>query len=244
MDKKPSHKHKVLIVCDEKNAEASIVSILEKDSVAYRCTQNATQALKEIKFSKQPFSLIIADQQIPGINGTDFLDYTKAMTPHTIRFLITDDTGSDTVSELVNRGAVHRFIIKPWDNDRLLVCVRNALRRFERTLEDELALKKTTQQNRKLFELNNELKEMLGKQEAVLFQLNKALCDTKALIKRQTEITNTDPEQLVSLLETIFADQGKLDSGKLSAFYSDVTKKIFLEFEEYANRNGFEMPEI
>lgn len=239
-----AYNHKVLIVGDQKNAGASIESLLAKEAVTYRCTPNATKALKEIKFSKKPFSLIIADQQITGINGTDFLDYTKAMTPHTIRFLITDDTGSDTITELVNRGTVHRFIIKPWDNDRLLVFVRNALRRFEMALEDEFALKKTKLQNRKLFELNNELKEMIDKQETVLFQLNKALCDTKALINRQTEITNIDPEQIVRLLDTIFADQGRLDSGRLSAFYSDVTKKIFLEFEEYANRNGFEMPEI
>lgn len=239
-----TYEHKVLIVDNEENVRASIRALFENESVKLRCTQSATNAFKEIKRSKKKISLIIAGQHIPGIKGSDFLEYAKAMTPDTIRFLILEDFNFHRIIKSVNKGVVHRFISKKWDKENLQIVLKNALIQFERAAADQLWLKKIKQQNRELFEWNNERKELIKEQNDALSKLNKAILDIKSAIRREHGFASMDPDLIEQKMETIFARQEGVKSDQLSAFYSNVVKQIFLEFEECANRSGFEMTEI
>jgi len=107
-------------VVDEKSVGKSLGRPLFLENIDHVYCNSAKDALKEIQSARTPFSLIISDQRMPGGMGTDFLEQAKIIVPDTICFLITAHSDLKTVIESVNRGAVYKYIIKPWDNEALL----------------------------------------------------------------------------------------------------------------------------
>ena len=67
---------------------------------------------------------------MPGMSGTEFLDTVKQMYPDTVRMILSGYTDLEVVTESVNRGAVFKFLTKPWDDDLLREHVRDAFRRY------------------------------------------------------------------------------------------------------------------
>lgn len=237
-------KHKILIVDDEKSVGMFIGRLLEMEGIEYVYVENATKALKEMKSTTAPFSLIIADQQMPGIKGTDFLEYAKVMSPDSIRFLLTVYYDIDTIAEAVNKGSVHKYINKPWDNKDFLILVKNALKQFEVHLENERPLMTAERQNKKLFKLNEELEETIGKYENDLIVLDKAIGAIKTQQHAKASPSDVDPGRIMQKMKAAFIEEGRLDADRLSAFYTDIIKTLYTEFEALANQNGFKMPEI
>jgi FixJ family two-component response regulator len=77
--------------------------------------------------------VIISDQRMPGMSGTQFLDTVKQLYPDTLRIILSGYTDLQVVTESVNRGAVFRFLTKPWDDDLLREQVHDAFRRYRST---------------------------------------------------------------------------------------------------------------
>jgi FixJ family two-component response regulator len=64
------------------------------------------------------------------MSGTEFLSAVKQMYPDTIRMILSGFTDLEVVTESVNRGAVYKFLTKPWEDDLLREHVRDAFRRY------------------------------------------------------------------------------------------------------------------
>jgi len=75
-------------------------------------------------------ALIISDQRMPGMSGTEFLNIVKELYPDTMRIILSGYTDLEVVTESVNRGAVFKFLTKPWNDDLLREQVRDAFRRY------------------------------------------------------------------------------------------------------------------
>jgi FixJ family two-component response regulator len=67
------------------------------------------------------------------MTGTEFLDTVRQMYPDTIRMILSGYTDLSVVTESVNRGAVFKFLTKPWDDEQLREHVRDAFRRWQPT---------------------------------------------------------------------------------------------------------------
>jgi diguanylate cyclase (GGDEF)-like protein len=74
--------------------------------------------------------VILCDQSMPAMSGTDFFDRVKELYPSTFRIVLSGYTDPESIIEAVNRGAVFRFYTKPWDNNALRESVREAFRQF------------------------------------------------------------------------------------------------------------------
>ena len=72
--------------------------------------------------------VILCDQRMPGMSGTEFLSKVKEMYPDTIRMILSGYTGLEAVLDSINRGAVYRFYTKPWNDNELRANVREAFR--------------------------------------------------------------------------------------------------------------------
>jgi len=65
---------------------------------------------------------------MPEMSGTEFLSRVRELHPETIRIILSGYTDLESITTAVNRGAIYRFLTKPWDDDLLRDHIREAFR--------------------------------------------------------------------------------------------------------------------
>src|SRR6266536_736870 len=60
-----------------------------------------------------PYAAVVADMQMPGINGLQFLKKVEELSPNTVRIMLTGNADQKTAADAVNHGHVFRFLTKP-----------------------------------------------------------------------------------------------------------------------------------
>ena len=107
------------------------------------------------------FPLIISDQIMPGMTGDELLIALHELYPDTLKILLTGQASGDAVGNLVNAGALYRYISKPWSETDLILTVQEALKSY--------------QQDRQLAEQNDILKAVNQQLEQSIFLLRATL---------------------------------------------------------------------
>ncbi|MCU0526572.1 MAG: SpoIIE family protein phosphatase [Elainella sp. Prado103] len=91
-------------------------------------------------------AIIISDQRMSGMNGTDFLSRTVDRFPDTIRILLTGYTDAADLVDAINAGQVFKYITKPWNPKHLKMIVMQAAETYrvvkQRTNELHRALRR------------------------------------------------------------------------------------------------------
>ncbi|TDR39201.1 PAS domain S-box-containing protein/diguanylate cyclase (GGDEF)-like protein [Tahibacter aquaticus] len=116
----------LLLLDDEENVLRALVRLLRRDGYRIETATSARQAFEIL--AAQPVQVIISDQRMPDISGTEFLSRVKDMYPATVRLILSGYSDFASLTEAVNRGAVYRFVAKPWDDEELRRMVREAFR--------------------------------------------------------------------------------------------------------------------
>lgn len=230
--------HTILIVDDEESIGLALGRIVKGLGVKCVYMPSGNEALAWMEKTSPPVSLILSDQRMPGMTGPVFLEKAGEISPHTLRFLITGYADMVTVSDAVNRGAIHRYIIKPWDNKELVEAMKEGLGQYERVMENLRLLALAKKQNAKLYALNTELKKRDEEYQETLLQKNKHIARLADRLERGSQDRNHMDE-----IKNILKEKGMFEEKKLNAFYRAVAGKIFQEFQELASRKGVEMPQ-
>lgn len=76
---------------------------------------------------KMKFDLIITDQRMPVMNGTDFAVLAKARQPWVRVLLISGYSDEEKVEQALSGGYIHQHVRKPWDNLQLLALIEEQL---------------------------------------------------------------------------------------------------------------------
>jgi two-component system, sensor histidine kinase and response regulator len=76
---------------------------------------------------KEEIPVVIADQRMPGMSGSEFLAEVRKRRPDTMRMVMTAYTNFDDVVKAINDGQVTRYIQKPWETSDLLAAIRQAV---------------------------------------------------------------------------------------------------------------------
>lgn len=118
----------VLVVDDEPQVVGLIRDSLEIAGLTVRCTTDAQQAWCWIE--TEPFSVVLADQRMPGHTGLELLEHARQVQPNATRILITGVVELSTVLEAINRAELFRFLVKPWLTDELVGAVTAGLARY------------------------------------------------------------------------------------------------------------------
>ena len=101
-------------------------------------------ALKLIDESvSSPFSVIVSDLAMPGVNGIALLKRVREMAPDTVRVLLTGHANIDSAISAVNDGAVFRFLTKPCGASALIGAVSSAAEHYRLVRSERLLLEKT-----------------------------------------------------------------------------------------------------
>ena len=76
-------------------------------------------------------AVIISDQRMPEMKGTEFLSKTVPEFPDTVRIILTGFTDVEDLVDAINAGQVYRYITKPWEPDELKQVVEQAAKTYE-----------------------------------------------------------------------------------------------------------------
>ncbi|MBD2384921.1 SpoIIE family protein phosphatase [Cylindrospermum sp. FACHB-282] len=117
-------KLKLMVVDDEPDNLDLLYRTFRRDFKVYKAS-HALKAL-EILDEEGEMAVIISDQRMPDMNGTEFLSLTVERFPDTIRILLTGFTDVEDLVDAINSGQVFKYITKPWSPDRLKALVGQA----------------------------------------------------------------------------------------------------------------------
>jgi diguanylate cyclase (GGDEF)-like protein/PAS domain S-box-containing protein len=118
----------LLIVDDDANVLSSLHRLFRRDG--YRILTAVSPAEGFELLALYPVQVILCDQRMPIMSGTEFLSKVKEMYPDTIRIILSGYTGVESMLDSINRGAIYRFYTKPWDDTQLRDNVRLAFHHY------------------------------------------------------------------------------------------------------------------
>jgi len=123
----------LLFLVDDDSATLSALDRLFRHDFATRTFSNPEIALKEIAESHP--ALVLTDSMMPQMNGLEFLRQVRAIQPTTLRVLLSGQVASEDLSPAINQGLIHRFFVKPWDNEVLKLQILECLQQHKTLIE-------------------------------------------------------------------------------------------------------------
>jgi len=120
--------YRILYVDDEPQNLYLFRSLFEQD---YDVITAASGTVALGILANENIHVLLADQRMPGINGIQLLETVAREYPETVRVLVTGYSDIDVVIDAINRGAVYRYLSKPWDIDEIKATIRNAIEVYE-----------------------------------------------------------------------------------------------------------------
>lgn len=131
--------HHILIVDDEEAVRLILRDLFE--SRGYHITESvdgadALEKLKAMTGEEAP-DLILADYQMPNVDGVDFLIAAHDICPETIRILLTAHGDLEVAVNAINDARIYKFITKPWNNRDLLITAQRALEHYDLIRENQ-----------------------------------------------------------------------------------------------------------
>jgi DNA-binding NtrC family response regulator len=128
-----SAKGSVLIIDDEQEIRESLEQLLSLEGYQAASAATGEEGIKQVDGGV--FDLVLLDISLPDRNGLDVLKSIKRDSPETSVIMITAYDSSQMAFHASKEGA-ESYITKPWDNDKLLLEVRNALHKTRLQVEN------------------------------------------------------------------------------------------------------------
>ncbi|OOG78047.1 hybrid sensor histidine kinase/response regulator [Algoriphagus sp. A40] len=154
-----SDKIHVLYIDDEDNNLKSFRATLRKDFRIFTAI-DAEEGLRIAQ--EEEVHVVIADQRMPGMTGTEFFERMVKINPDPIRILLTGYSDIASVIDAINKGEVYRFIDKPWNIEQIKNSIKNAADIYfmRRELKEKnLKLQKLhSEMNQFVYSLSHELR--------------------------------------------------------------------------------------
>jgi len=130
----------VVIVDDEEMVLTSLNSFLSLETeYTVKTFLSAKEALEFI--SSNDIDLVISDYLMPEMDGISFLAQVRELKPQVPRIILTGYADKENAIKAINDVGLFQYIEKPWDNDDLLIVLRNGLDRQKllKQLDEKIA---------------------------------------------------------------------------------------------------------
>ena len=127
----------LLLLDDEENMLRSLVRLFRRDGYKVLTASTVREAFDLL--AGNSVQVIVSDQRMPDMSGTEFLAKVRDLYPDTVRMILSGYTDLATITEAINRGAIYRFLTKPWNDDELRGHIEAAFRSHERQASGDYA---------------------------------------------------------------------------------------------------------
>lgn len=132
---------KIMIVDDDTNILDGFRRVLSRHFPVTLCSA-PLDALSKIS-PDSPFSVVISDMHMPGMDGINFLAKVKERSPDTVRMMLTGDSDIKVAVDAVNEGQIFRFLTKPCDYKVLGNAILTGIQQYRLVTAEKELLEKT-----------------------------------------------------------------------------------------------------
>lgn len=131
------HFHKILIVDDDPITRRMLEKLLMEEyaPITAATGQKALDILK-----REEVSLLITDQQMPGMKGTELIRLSREANPNLVCLVVTGVNDTSVFIDAIMKSGVVRIINKPWNAEKLLQDVRSCLAQYESRLDRKMSI--------------------------------------------------------------------------------------------------------
>ncbi len=134
----PTDARTLLIVDDEPNILSTLRRMLRNEGYRILTAPSAQEGLELL--AQNPVQVILSDQRMPEMNGTEFLARVKRLHPNTVRIVLSGYTDLQSVTQAINEGAIYKFLLKPWEDEHLRGQIRDAFLYHEAVIRPQAGL--------------------------------------------------------------------------------------------------------
>ncbi len=132
---------KILLVDDDPNLLAGCRRSL-RDVFDVETAEGGEKGLTLIA-EKGPFSVILADMRMPGMDGVQFLSKVKDIASDSVRMMLTGNADQDTAINAVNEGQIFRFLTKPCPKEVLISTIDAGVKQYQLIIAERQLLEET-----------------------------------------------------------------------------------------------------
>jgi adenylate cyclase len=203
------YKHTIMTVDDEADIIKALQRLFRKENYRILSASSGIEGIDMLKNAEKPVSLIISDQRMPKMSGSQFLEQARKIFPNAIRFLLTGYSDMDAVVNAVNKGGIHRYLNKPWNDEDLKLQVRQSLEQYELVLENKRLQALTYKQNKELNAFNKQLEKKVQERSQEIIEKNKKLSRLNKELETSLQNTVRSFASLIELQAPLLAVHGR-----------------------------------
>jgi len=115
----------ILLVDDEPNVSNALKRLLIHEPFEILSATSGAEALKIMM--EHPVDVVVADEQMPGMYGSQLLAVVRRRYPRVVRFILSGQATLDSAVRAINEGEVHRFFLKPCNPVELCISIKQAI---------------------------------------------------------------------------------------------------------------------
>ena len=169
-----------LICVDDEPFIVQALDRLFKEHFEVITTISPKEAIELVKQNKD-CAAVISDYRMPEMNGVDLLKEVRQIVPHAARAILSGQIDLNQISDAINHADIHKFIMKPWENEYLTVQILEAIQMHntlrEKAHYQQLAITDPVTQltNHRFFQ--DQLRVELARAQATKTELSLVLFD-------------------------------------------------------------------
>jgi response regulator RpfG family c-di-GMP phosphodiesterase len=220
----------ILLVDDETNIINALKRTLRCDGYTILTANSGEEGLALL--AKHEVGVIISDQRMPHMTGVEFLRKVKILYPKTLRIVLSGYTELESITNIINEGAICKFLTKPWDDDLLQDNIREAFQHYEMEQENLRLSKELQFANDKLSILNQNLEQKVAdKTREIIHSINLLQISQEILEHLPIAIIGIDEQNMIVAsnrrAETIFCQPS--GTCLLGLMADDVLPEVLLQ---------------
>ena len=161
--------YSVVVVDDEPNILHSLKRCFRREPFRLLYAGSGAEGLKLLAETPH-VAVILSDQRMPEMNGSEFLALSRELAPDAIRILLTGYSDMESTISAINKGGATHYVVKqkPWDDAELLQTVQECVWSYHQTIKDRHLHEVISRKNDEL----RELLSLLARQNSELERLS------------------------------------------------------------------------
>jgi len=217
----------VLFLDDEPNVLNSITRVFADEPYGVAVASNYMEAMKILE--KENIKVVLSDQRMPDMLGTEFLHQVKEKYPDSVRILFTAYADLAAAEKAINISEVYRLINKPWHPRDLISAVMGAMYQYNLVMENRRLYEETASKNVELQVANARLKVLCDIQKEFSSTISHELRTPLSSIKAAIDIVLSGSAGIVSDEQSNFLGRAKSNVDRLNRLINDILDLAHLE---------------
>ena len=165
---------KIVVVDDEKIVTSAFKTLLKVEGFTDAHFFNSPCEALDFLENNTP-DLVISDFLMPEMNGLEFLTEVKKMYPEVSKILLTGYADKENAIKAINEVGLYRYIEKPWDNDDLILNIKNGIERSYLLSELRTKIAELEDAKKELEKYSHNLEQIVEERTSDLKQSNAKL---------------------------------------------------------------------